>query len=377
MAASSVSRVPEITPMRSRDLVFDANNPRLRGDEGQGLSQQGIFDALWRDFAVDEVAGSIAANGYFEYEPMFVVKEGDSFVVVEGNRRLAAVKALIGEFHLSGLSVPKLEKRQRDQLETVPVMVATRKDLWEYIGFKHVNGTQAWRSASKASYIAWVHNELKVPLEEIARRIGDQHSTVLRFYRALMVLEQAEEADVFQRSDRHKEHFSFSHLYTGLDYAGVQQFLGIRPMIDDVKEPVPARKIGELGDLLLWLYGSRTRNLPALVQSQNPDLRILDDVLRTKNGVAALRKGLPLRVSQEIAKGDTQLLREALVSAKESLQTARGRVLTGYDGQSDLVSLANDIVLLADAIAEELLSQQRQSRQNRQKQRRGAASAAE
>jgi hypothetical protein len=110
MAASSVSRVPEITPMRSRDLVFDANNPRLRGDEGQGLSQQGIFDALWRDFAVDEVAGSIAANGYFEYEPMFVVKEGDSFVVVEGNRRLAAVKALIGEFHLSGLSVPKLEK---------------------------------------------------------------------------------------------------------------------------------------------------------------------------------------------------------------------------------------------------------------------------
>ena len=46
--------------------------------------------------AVAEVAMSIAWNGYFQHEPLFVEKtsRGD-MVVIEGNRRLAAVKLLL------------------------------------------------------------------------------------------------------------------------------------------------------------------------------------------------------------------------------------------------------------------------------------------
>jgi hypothetical protein len=263
------------------------------------------------------------------------------------------------------VSVPRLTKAARERLEYLPAMAAGRTDLWEYVGFKHVNGPQAWRSASKASYIAWVHNTVGVPLDEIARRIGDQHSTVQRFYRALMVVEQAEEADVWQRADRYKEHFSFSHLYTGLDYTGIQRFVGIRPTAAESKRPVPRTKLKELGELCTWLFGSKSRNKPPLVQSQNPDLRILDEVLHEKNGVAALRRGLPLRVSQDISKGDAQLLREALVGAKESLQTARGRVLTGYDGQTDLLALADDIAELAEAVVDDLRTAQTRQRRAR------------
>lgn len=353
MTAPTTSQ-PQIEQMAVRSLQFDTQNPRLRGEEGDDLTQQQIFDTLWRDFAVSEVAASIAANGYFEYEPMFVATEGGHPVVIEGNRRLAAVKALIGELTPPAGVLPKITKTAREKLEFVPAMHASRSDLWQYVGFKHVNGPQAWRSASKASYIAWVHNDLGVPLDEIARRIGDQHSTVQRFYRSLMVIEQAEEADVWQRSDRYKEHFSFSHLFTGLDYGGIQSFVGVRPTTDESKRPIPKSKLPELGELCVWLFGSKSRNKPPLVQSQNPDLRILDGILRDRNGIAALRKGLPLRVSEDISKGDSQLLREALVSAKESLQIARGRVLTGYDGQSDLVTLADDIVELADAILDDL-----------------------
>ena len=367
-AAITTPPAPRITRVRTRDLLFDTTNPRLRGEEGGDLTQQQVFETLWRDFAVDEVAASIAANGYFDYEPLFVVDENDGPVVIEGNRRLAALKALLGEMTLAAGSTPKISKRERDKLETVPVMEARRANLWQYIGFKHVNGPQAWRSASKASYIAWVHNSLGIPLDDIARRIGDQHATVQRFYRALMVVEQAETADVWQRADRYKEHFSFSHLYTGLDYSGIQQFVGIRPTADEAKEPVPAKKIKELGELCTWLYGSKSRQRPPLVQSQNPDLRTLDEVLHSRNGVAALRRRLPLRVSQDISKGDSQLLREALVSAKESLQTARGRVLTGYDGQSDLVALADDIAYLAEAMSDDLrMAQTKQRRGRRQR----------
>lgn len=343
-----------IERMSTRELRFDTQNPRLRGEEDDDLTQQQIFDTLWRDYAVSEVAASIAANGFFDYEPLFVASEHGQLVVVEGNRRLAAVKALVGEHKPPAGPLPRLTVRDREELETLPAMRASRTDLWQYIGFKHVNGPQAWRSASKAAYIAWVHNDVGIPLDEIARRIGDQHSTVQRFYRALMVIEQAETADVWQRTDRYKEHFSFSHLYTGLDYSGIQDFVKVKSTTSESKEPVPKTRLKELGELCLWLYGSRSRNRPPAVQSQNPDLRILDDVLRSENGIAALRRGLPLRVSQDISKGDPRLLREALVGAKESLQTARGRVLTGYNGENDLRTLASDIQELADAIVDDL-----------------------
>lgn len=345
-----------------KELRFDARNPRLRGEEGQDLTQQHIFEALWEDFAVDEVAASIATNGYFPYEPLFVATEDGEEVVVEGNRRLAALKALTNEMRAAGVPASKLSKAERDKLRSVPVIWAARAELWQYVGFKHVNGPQSWRSASKASYIAWVHNDLRVPLDEIALRIGDQHSTVQRFYRALMVIEQAEDADVWQRSDRWKEHFSFSHLYTGLDYGGISKFVGIRSTADEAKRPVPLGKLAELGELCRWLFGSKSRNQQPLVQSQNPDLRILDEIVQSKNGIAAVRQGLPLRISQDVSKGDSQLLREAMVSAKEYLQLARGRVLTGFDGQNDLIAMSDDILELAEAVNVDLRNQQTKAR---------------
>jgi chemotaxis response regulator CheB len=128
---------------------------------------------------------------------------------------------------------------------------------------------------------------------------------------------------------------------------------------------VPAAKLKNLGELCVWLYGSKSQDQRPLIQSQNPDLRVLDEILRTPNGTAALRQRLPLGVSRDIGKGDPQLLREALVAAKDSLQTARGRALTGYDGQTDLIKLADDIVTIADGIVADLKQQQARDREKR------------
>jgi len=126
----------------------------------------------------------------------------------------------------------------------------------------------------------------------------------MRLYRALMVIEQAEQRDVFQRSDRWKSHFSFSHLYTGLDYEGIRGFLKVLPFAEQSRTPVPDDRIDELGELCVWLYGSKSRNIPPVVISQNPDLRVLDEVIQKPNGLAALRQRLPLQISREISKGD-------------------------------------------------------------------------
>ena len=338
-------------------LSFDSKNPRLV-EAGQPESQKEILRILWREFAVDEIALSIAANGYFRYEPLFATKEDGRLVVVEGNRRLAAVQLLVDaglRKHVGATDLPKINATAKKALDTLPVETCSRDGIWQYVGFKHVNGPQQWQSYSKGRYIAWVHNDLNVSLDDIARQIGDYHFTVKRLYRAWMVLGQAEKEGVFSMEDRSKRHFSFSHLYTGLDYPGIQKFLGLsKEKSFDTRSPVPKRKLLSLGELCGWLYGSKSKQKNPVIESQNPDLRILDEVLVSKDGTAALRRGLPLSVARDIGKGDEQLFREALIAAKQALQEARGKLLTGYEREVDLLRTAQEICDLADNIYREM-----------------------
>jgi ParB-like nuclease domain len=343
------------------ELYLDPRNARL-SDFGltRTPSQTQIIDALWTKMAVDELALSIAENGFYKHEPLYATREHGRLYVVEGNRRLAAVKLLREddlrrELKIAGL--PTISAAAKKELNQLPVIICERDQIWAYLGFKHINGPQAWESYPKAHYIAWVHNELGVSLEEIARRIGDKHSTVSRLYDALMVLEQAESARVFDREDRYREHFSFSHLTTGLGYAGIQSFLGLPTSKREIgkKRPVPRDHVHALGELLLWLYGSESKGAPPIIQSQNPDLRMLNEVVGNKQAVAALRKGLSLSIAVDISKGDDRVFRESLVAAKQNLQRARGTVLTGYDGNEDLLNTAEEIVELARSVVADMV----------------------
>ena len=211
------------------ELHLDPKNPRICEIEGD-LSEEELLEVLWREFSVEEVALSIAENGFFPHEPLFVAEEEGSLVVVEGNRRLAAVLILRDNNLQSKLqitSIPDITTDQFEKLARLPVIRCQRDQIWQYIGFKHVNGPQVWNSFAKAEYIAWVRNDLGTDLGDIARTIGDTHSTVARFYRAYMALQQAETSGIYSRERRTRKHFSFSHLYTGLDYPGIRKFTGI------------------------------------------------------------------------------------------------------------------------------------------------------
>ena len=165
------------------DLLLDANNPRLvEYAQTSNPTQFDLLRTLWQKMAVDELAMSMAANGFFQHEPLFVTEEGGKQVVIEGNRRLAALKLLRDpnlRKRLKITDLPELSDKKRKLLDKVPIVITTRKDLWQYIGFKHVNGPAKWGSYAKAQYIAFVkENYRKVPLEKIAEQIGDKNRTV-------------------------------------------------------------------------------------------------------------------------------------------------------------------------------------------------------
>ena len=347
----------KIVGMKVSSLAFDLRNPRLAEyDLTDSAPEAELVRVLWDTMDARELVLSIAASGFFRHEPLIVAREGEKNVVIEGNRRLAAVKLLRDPELAKELtvSVPALAAADAAALETLPTVRGTRESMWRYLGFKHVNGPAKWSSYAKSRYVAEVHHKFGVALDDMARQIGDTHKTVQRLYRSLMVIEQAERLKLFRRSDRSRSHFSFSHLYTGLDYPGISGFLGLSPESAEGKDPVPCERKGELRELCLWLYGSKKEETPPVVQSQNPHLRQLDAVVASKEAVSALRAGESLAVAYEISRSSTTVFEESLYSALRSLQKARGLLSIGYDGSKELLRTAESVETIAGDLAEEM-----------------------
>ena len=342
------------------ELAFDVDNPRLSElSLPSSPSDSEVIQVLWETMDVREVMLSIAASGYFRHEPLIVAPEDGKNVVIEGNRRLAAVRVLLDPTLVDATDIPDLGKGAGEALRRLPVMTSTREDAWQYIGFKHVNGPAKWSSYAKSQYIAKVHREFGVSLEDIARQIGDTHKTVQRLFRGMMVIEQAERWKVFDRKDRSRGHFSFSHLYTGLDYDGIGGFIGLSPEADEDPEPVPDKNKKQLGELCLWLYGSKREETPPVIRSQNPDLRRLDKVVADGAAVAALRAGAELSHAYEISRPSSNVFEESVYAAKRDLEKAHSLLSTGYDGSQQLLAVVGDVTDLAFDLYDEM---QRKSR---------------
>lgn len=349
--------IQEISMVDVDDLSFDRRNPRLpEFGLGEGASEEEVIELLWKRMDVREVAMSIAASGFFPQEPLIVAEEEGEKIVIEGNRRLAATKLLArpGLAEELGLKLPDVSPQRRAELRTVPTVGGSRRSAWRYLGFKHVNGPAKWTSYAKSRYITEVHQEYGVELEDIAKQIGDNHKTVQRLYRGLMVIEQAEKAGVFDREDRWKSHFSFSHMYTGLDYDGVSSFLGVSPLRAEQREPVPSERLDALRELCLWMYGSKKSGTEPVVRSQNPNLRELDAVVKSKEALAVLRRGGDLAQAFEATRPSVRRFEEALIQAKVELQRARGLLTVGYDGSEELLRVAGTVADLADDLYEEM-----------------------
>src|SRR5260370_35436680 len=76
-------------------LRFDPANPRFAAS-GTAPKQEAIQALLEKEphYAL-ELIPSFLENGFIDYEPLVVRAEGDHYVVVEGNRRLAALRHIL------------------------------------------------------------------------------------------------------------------------------------------------------------------------------------------------------------------------------------------------------------------------------------------
>jgi len=343
-------------PIEVEKLHFDTQNPRLVEFNFTNKTPQAeIIELLWEEMAIDEIILSIKASGFFQNEPLIAIAEDDHYVVIEGNRRLTAVKAVL---HPSQFKDKKLDfllkgvkPSIKDDLKTLPVIVvSSRKEAWRYIGFKHVNGPVKWGSYAKAEYIAQVHNDFGVELSDISSQIGDTHQTVQKMYQGLMVIQQAEKITNFNRTDITAPRLYFSHLYTGLQLEGIRDYLGLKDFDEEPQNPVPENKSKELEKLMFWLFGSKKLKERHIIKSQNPDLKLLSETLQSKEGIAVLETSRDLTLAHESSLDSTIVLYQSLIDAKLSLQKVQSQMTTGYNGEEDTFNLAKTVAELSQDV---------------------------
>lgn len=354
------ARKPE--PVQLDRLLLDPDNPRLDPQQEFSLDDQDrILAFIATEYHLDELFDSIiASGGYWPHEPIIAKRHGSQdWIVVEGNRRLAAVKLLVIEglaARIDYRGVPKITPELRQKLQSLPVLEGDPEAVWGHIGFKHVNGPKQWDSIAKARYIARIHEQNHVDLDVIAKTIGDRNATVKRLYHGLKVLDEAINLNVFDPENRFytNRSFAFTHLWTGIGYERTRNYLGISPATLATPEPVPRMKSRELGLYCRWLYGSHSEGFEPYVKSQNPHLRLLDEALGAPAGIEALEQGRPLDKALEAAAGDKKLLRRSLEQAERGLKDSRSYFATGFEGEEELAEQIKSIHKNARALRSDL-----------------------
>ena len=252
----------------------------------------------------------------------------DRLVVIEGNRRIAALKILHNT--ISG----ELESRKWQELirgvnpptelfDKVPyILFPDRNTLDSFLGFRHVTGIKEWAPPEKAQFIAKLIDERNMSYREVMRKIGSTTPVVERNYIAFCMLKQMEDTEDL---DIEEVENRFSVLFLSLRSRRVQEFLGIIGKFNiqpkEVMPPVSEDHIQNLREYCIWLFGNAERS-PIVRDSRDVDR--FARVLTSDKALDYLRnvRRPNLETAFAIAGGDLEELYELLATATYSLQQA-------------------------------------------------------
>lgn len=318
------------------ELCVDPLNPRLgRDNTGKDVSQAKVLE-LMKDWTLDELAVSfLDSGGFWTQEALLVTKEKlygkERLVVIEGNRRVAALKYLYDALKGNPTSRKWKEiahgaKPPEELFTKIPyILVDSRKEIESFLGFRHVTGIKEWKPAEKAEFIARLIDNRGLTYEEVRRKIGSKTQTVRQNYISYRLLLQIE--DSFQHIPKENFEERFSVMYLSLREKGVQKYLQIDTMADPKKalKPVPQKHLKALGNFALWLFGD-DRRFPLFTDSRQ--VTNFGRILESKEAIEYLdRTETPkFEVAHQLAGGDEPEIAKLLETAADNIELALTRV---------------------------------------------------
>ena len=288
-------------------LILDDENPRLP-ERLRRQPQSEILRYLYTQGALEELAYSYRDNGFFRQEPLLVVQEGEAntYTVVEGNRRLAALRILHGspEADDVGFVGIELSAVRLEQLREIPcVLISDRNQIHAYLGFRHIGGLKTWPPEAKARYLlAEVHRlvdeSFTDPFRELGRRVGSNAQGVRNPYLAIRILLYAREE--FGLNVAYVQDHRFGVWLRCMNSADIRSYVGLNQArtyqeIEQALEGINGEKLAEvLGDLVSSARRSRA------VLGDSRDVTVYGQALADERARATLRKTGDLSLARQV-----------------------------------------------------------------------------
>ncbi len=266
---------PKLEYVSPTYLDFDPENPRFAG-QMEGKTQDEIQKLIFREpHYASELVDSLVENGFIDYEPLVVKRLDDRYVVVEGNRRLAAIKEIREH--------PQKYQGKKSDLESIPVLIFPNKpdeqqqsEMRAYLGVRHLLGFREWPPVSKAQFL---ERESQSPggLDRVLKETRLTKAQARRFLIPYRLLQTGED---------------FWVLGEALQRSGVKKFLELE--IDTKTLNILSYDRKNLALLLNDLYGPKNgkqRDASAKVVYDTRDLSRLAKVLDSEKATAVLHAG--------------------------------------------------------------------------------------
>lgn len=337
-------------------LKLDPLNPRLP-EEVQGKREEEICHALYKFFDTEELAYSMAENGYFDEEPLVAIPEGlpsafenftydefnsskeyldfinnpeTKFIVVEGNRRLSTIKLLLHPELRNALKIrnfPEISDAVKEDIAVLPVIIyPNRKEVLPYLGVRHISGIKKWEPYAKARYVAKMV-EQGFSIDDIQKQVGDRSNSARKIYLCYQLIEVAK--DEFDLNTDKAENF-FSYLLLASGQGSIKDYLGIEKRIQevDLEKPIPPNKLENLKNLFSWLFGEGREILPVIKESRDITSK-LSPVLRVPEATEYLKITRDLTEAYERSDGEEELLKRNFVRANRLLSQSLGYINEG------------------------------------------------
>jgi len=338
---TQVDETPEFLSIDVGTLRFDPNNPRLPKSV-DAADVDSVLKFMLEDAGLIDLMRSIAAQGFFPGEPLLVTDhpyEAGAYLVVEGNRRLAATKLLVN---------PELAPTSKKAVTAVAAMVTvpslripclrfpTYGAILKHLGYRHVTGVKEWEPLAKARFlkarVEAASGDTSSRLKFVARTIGSRADYVGRLLTTLEIYERWAAQDFFSMNGVDEDSVEFSLLSSALTYAHIYQFLGLASAYD-----IEAVHLVEdnLRFLLHFIYEKdETDGLTKLGESRN--LGRLGRVLHSDSARTALLAGAELSEAEEALGDDAEQVRAAILKATSHAQFAVENLADADLGDYDL-----------------------------------------
>jgi len=317
---------PQLKSVKVKDLEFDPDNPRLP-EKLKHSNDEKVLNYLLKECNLVELMLSISEKNYFAGEPLMVVgdKQLGTYTVVEGNRRLGALKLLSGEVEAPTMqaAVAQIRETAKFKPTEVPVLeFGAREEILSYLGYRHITGIKEWDALAKARYLVQLralHGEDHEQAHRaLAKEIGSKASYVAKLLTGYGLLQRAEQAGILKRLKVDEDDIPFSLLTTGIGWENISSFIGLKSGSDVEMEGL---KVEELEELFRWVFDKSQSPYTVLGESRN--FPKLARVVANQTALAQLRRGEPLETADLLTSGPLEAIRKYVAQAESAIKIAQ------------------------------------------------------